>query len=152
MRTNQHFRNFLELDTQIPDTVCYSPIKVCELSELNLGGRDFIYLEEEGIMFVAMSDMNITSRIDAYLTNVIISNFLNIFSSTFHGKRRMAKQLNKTRTMSLLELWSFSKSQRTRMVSNLIECGQEVSHRRRIFLLGLKDLKPQLLDWIMERS
>ena len=72
MRTDSHFREFLELDTQIPESVTYSPMKVTELSGLNLGGRDFVYLREEGVMFVAMSDMNITSRIDAYLTNVRI--------------------------------------------------------------------------------
>ena len=70
MRTDPHFREFLELDTQIPESVTYSPVKVTELGDLNLGGRDFIYLREDNIMFVAMSDMNITSRIDAYLTNV----------------------------------------------------------------------------------
>jgi len=70
MRTDAHFREFLELDTQIPESVTYSPVKIAEMSDLNLGGRDFIYLREEGVMFLAMSDMNITSRIDAYLTNV----------------------------------------------------------------------------------
>ena len=70
MRTDPHFREFLELDTQIPESVTYSPIKQAELGDLNLGGRDFIFLEEQGILMIAMSDMNITSRIDAYLTNV----------------------------------------------------------------------------------
>lgn len=72
MRTDTFFRQFLELDTQIPESVTYSPMKVTELSDLNLGGRDFVYLREEGVIFVAMSDMNITSRLDAYLTNVKI--------------------------------------------------------------------------------
>lgn len=48
----------------------YSPIKIAELGDLNLGGRDFIYLEKDQYLIVAISDMNITSRIDAYLTNV----------------------------------------------------------------------------------
>jgi hypothetical protein len=48
------------------------------VSDLNLGGRDFVYLREEGIIFVAMSDMNITSRIDAYLTNVYLIIIVNI--------------------------------------------------------------------------
>ena len=74
MRTNSHFREFLELDTQLPETVVNTPIKIAEYNELNLGGRDFIYLKEENLMFVAMSDMNITSRLDAYLTNVNILN------------------------------------------------------------------------------
>jgi hypothetical protein len=45
-------------------------VKVAELSELSQGGRDFLFLREEKVLFVAMSDMNITSRLDAYLTNV----------------------------------------------------------------------------------
>lgn len=49
-----------------------TPVKVAEYNELHLGGRDFLYLKEENLMFVAMSDMNITSRLDAYLTNVTI--------------------------------------------------------------------------------
>jgi len=48
-------------------------MKVTELHDLTLGARDFIYLREENLLFVAMSDMNITSRIDAYLTNVSVN-------------------------------------------------------------------------------
>ncbi len=47
-----------------------TPVKVAELGDLNLGGRDFLYLKEEKLLIVAMSDMNIASRFDAYLTNV----------------------------------------------------------------------------------
>jgi hypothetical protein len=32
--------------------------------------RDFQYLDSDGILFVTVSDMNLTSRIDAYLTNM----------------------------------------------------------------------------------
>lgn len=71
MRTNPHFREFLELDTQLPESVVNAPVKVCELGDLNLGGRDFVFLREEKVLFVAMSDMNVSSRLDAYLTNVI---------------------------------------------------------------------------------
>lgn len=78
MRTNAHFREFLELDTKIPESVTYSPVKVAELSDLTLGARDFVYLEEEKLMFIAMSDMNITSRLDAYLTNVSIDGITRI--------------------------------------------------------------------------
>jgi hypothetical protein len=45
------------------------PVKVAELPNLNLGGRDFILLRDEGLLFIAQSDMNITSRLDSYLTN-----------------------------------------------------------------------------------
>lgn len=87
MRTNPHFREFLELDTQIPESVVNTPVKVAELGDLNLGGRDFIYLKEEKLMIVAMSDMNITSRLDAYLTNVsLIINKILQFSFPWEKK------------------------------------------------------------------
>ena len=69
LRTNSHFRDFLELDTQIPEAVVNMPVKVAEIADLNLGGRDFLLLREEGLLFIAQSDMNITSRLDSYLTN-----------------------------------------------------------------------------------
>ena len=47
-----------------------SPVKISELPDLNLGGRDFVLLKEEKLLFVAESDMNIASRLDSYLTNV----------------------------------------------------------------------------------
>jgi hypothetical protein len=70
MRTNSHFRDFLELDTQIPEAVVNTPVKIAEIPDLNLGGRDFILLREEGLLFVAESDMNVASRLDSYFTNV----------------------------------------------------------------------------------
>ena len=70
LRTNSHFRDFLELDTQIPESVVNTPIKVAELPDLNLGGRDFLLLRQEGLLFIAQSDMNVASRLDSYLTNV----------------------------------------------------------------------------------
>ena len=70
LRTNSHFREFLELDTQIPESVVNSPVKVAEIPDLNLGGRDFVLLKEEGLLFIAQSDMNVASRLDSYLTNV----------------------------------------------------------------------------------
>lgn len=44
LRTNTFFREFLELDSQIPESVVNSPVKMAELPDLNLGGRDFILL------------------------------------------------------------------------------------------------------------
>ncbi len=46
LRTNSHFRDFLELDTQIPESVVNQPVKAAELPDLNLGGRDFVLLRE----------------------------------------------------------------------------------------------------------
>lgn len=69
LRTNSHFRDFLELDTQIPEAVVNTPVKVAEIPDLNLGGRDFILLRQEGLLFIAQSEMNVASRLDSYLTN-----------------------------------------------------------------------------------
>jgi|JI10StandDraft_1071094.scaffolds.fasta_scaffold711631_1 hypothetical protein len=70
MRTNPAFRSFLELDEHIPDSVCYSPLKVGQLTNLFFGGRDVLYLPEEKTMLVAQSKMNIASRVDSYFNNV----------------------------------------------------------------------------------
>lgn len=57
------------MDAHNPHALPPSPVKLAELGDLPLGVRDFIYLTTEGILFIALSDMRITSRIDAYLTN-----------------------------------------------------------------------------------
>jgi hypothetical protein len=43
---------------------------LAEFEGLPLGVRDFTYLKYENILLIACSDMNITSRVDAYITNV----------------------------------------------------------------------------------
>jgi hypothetical protein len=91
MRTNPHFREFLELDTQIPESVVNCPVKVAELPDLNLGGRDFVFLKDEGLLFIAQSDMNITSRLDSYLINVsFITN--HSYSSHCPGRSLMLRR------------------------------------------------------------
>ena len=69
MRTNASFRQFLEIDEQMPESVTYQPVKMAEITDLQLGGRDFCYIESRGFLFVAMSEMNIGSRLDSYITN-----------------------------------------------------------------------------------
>lgn len=69
MRTNPIFRGFLEIDEQIPESVTYQPVKVAEINELQLGARDFCYVEPRGYLFIALSEMNIGSRLDSYITN-----------------------------------------------------------------------------------
>jgi len=44
-------------------------VKVAELTDLALGAREFCYVESRGLLFVAMSEMNIGSRLDSYITN-----------------------------------------------------------------------------------
>jgi len=70
LRTDPFFRDFFELDLHNSNTICYSPIKITELGELPLGIRDFHYINDKGLLFLALSDMKITSRLDSYLTNV----------------------------------------------------------------------------------
>ena len=72
MRTNPGFRKFLEIDQQVPESVAFQPVKVSQLQELQLGVRDFKLVPEKGLLFVAMSEMNIGSRLDSYITNVSI--------------------------------------------------------------------------------
>lgn len=48
----------------------FTPRKIAEVNDLMQGGRDFVYIEDKGILFVAMSEMKITNRLDSYLTNV----------------------------------------------------------------------------------
>ena len=69
MRTNPIFRTFLEIDEQIPESVSYSPVKMASVADLQLGARDFCYVESQGYLFIAMSEMNIGSRLDSYITN-----------------------------------------------------------------------------------
>jgi hypothetical protein len=64
------FRNFIEMDKHSPEISFYTPEIISKHESLPLGVRDMIYLKYEGIMIVACSDMNIASRVDAYITNV----------------------------------------------------------------------------------
>ena len=66
----EHIKNFLELDKHSPNLTFNAPEKKQELTDLPLGVRDFYYLREQQIMFIACSDMNIASRVDSYITNV----------------------------------------------------------------------------------
>lgn len=68
--SNDYFKGFLELDKHSPDLSYNAPAIVFEYSELPLGVRDFYYYEEGQVLYVVCCDMNITSRVDAYITNV----------------------------------------------------------------------------------
>lgn len=68
--SNETFKDFLELEKHSPELSYNSPTKISELADMPLGVRDFIYLKYENIIFMANSDMNIASRVDAYITNV----------------------------------------------------------------------------------
>jgi len=68
--TNESFREFIEIDKHSPELTTNGPNKISEFSDLPLGVRDFIYLKYENVILLACADMNIASRIDAYITNV----------------------------------------------------------------------------------
>lgn len=68
--SNEVFREFIEVEKHSSSNDFYKHSKINEYNELPLGIRDFIYLKYDRISFVACSDMNIASRIDAYITNV----------------------------------------------------------------------------------
>jgi hypothetical protein len=46
------------------------PIKLYEYIDLPLGVRDFYYYKDNNMLFIVCCDMNIASRVDAYITNV----------------------------------------------------------------------------------
>ena len=68
--SNEHFKEFLDLEKHSPELLLNTPKKLSEFKDLPLGVKDFIYLENEGIMFIICSDMSLTSRVDAYISNV----------------------------------------------------------------------------------
>ncbi len=67
---SETFRDFIEIDKHSPELTINAPVKISEYNELPLGVRDFIYLKYENVLMLACSDMNIASRVDAYITNV----------------------------------------------------------------------------------
>jgi hypothetical protein len=70
MRTSPIFRKFIEIDKMIPESIMYQPVKIAQLNDLQLGGRDFELVLDRGLLFIAMSEMKITTRLDSYITNV----------------------------------------------------------------------------------
>lgn len=85
MRTNPIFRKFIEIDSQIPESVSYHPLKQASIGDLQLGGRDFELVLQKGFLFVAMSEMNIATRIDSYITNVSRIKLITVLSSLCLG-------------------------------------------------------------------
>ena len=63
------FREFLDLDKQAPELLLNRPTLLSEFNKLPLSIQNFIYLEDDGIIFLVCSDMDIKSRIEAYITN-----------------------------------------------------------------------------------
>ena len=63
------FKEFLDLDKQAPELLLNRPSLLSEFNQLPLSIQNFIYLEDDGIIFLACSDMDMKSRIEAYITN-----------------------------------------------------------------------------------
>jgi hypothetical protein len=70
---SQAFQEFIEIDKHSPEILTHSPALLTDFQDLALGVRDFIYLKHEGILILACSNMNITSRVKSYITNVNMS-------------------------------------------------------------------------------
>lgn len=70
IESNEAFKTFLEIDKHSPDLTYNPPTILYENNDLPFGVRDFIFYEEHNILFMVCCDMNITSREDAYITNV----------------------------------------------------------------------------------
>ena len=58
---------------------------MAEISNLSLGGRDFVFIKERGLLFVAMSEMKITSRMDSYITNVSTLDLSRLLTNSLDG-------------------------------------------------------------------
>ena len=63
------FKDFLNLDKQAPELLLNRPTLLSEFNKLPLSIQNFIYLEDDGVIFLACSDMDLKSRIEAYITN-----------------------------------------------------------------------------------
>ena len=69
IESNEAFKTFLEIDKHSPDLVYNPPTIIYENNDLPLGVRDFVFDEENNLLFIVCCDMKITSRVDAYITN-----------------------------------------------------------------------------------
>lgn len=54
----------------MPETASTIPIKIAELINLPLGVQDITISEKENIMFALLNDMDLTSRVDAFFSNI----------------------------------------------------------------------------------
>lgn len=61
---------FLQLQRITPDLLVSPPQLLGQLKGFIHGVRDYIYIWEKDILFILLSDMNVASRIDSYLTNM----------------------------------------------------------------------------------
>lgn len=67
---SEPIKKFLQLENFAPEITVSPPKLVAECTIFSQGIRDFIFNQEKGILFALVSDMNVASRVDAYLTNI----------------------------------------------------------------------------------
>ena len=71
--SNDYFKQFMDLENQSPEICSFKPEKLSESTNVSsLGVKNFIYLKEENIFFIICSDMEFSSRVDAYISNVTL--------------------------------------------------------------------------------
>lgn len=67
---HESFKIFLEVEKHAPEIKYNTPSIIFSFEQIPLGIRDFYQFSKENILFIVCCDMNITSRVDAYLINV----------------------------------------------------------------------------------
>jgi len=116
-RTAQIFRAFIEIEEHLTAADSKSQIfearKIAEIKELKLGARDAIHLKEKGLLFVAMSEMNISSRVDSYITNVSYFAFIFMYSFQCHGMRKRQPLPPQLVELYAIELKNYKQSKMT---------------------------------------
>lgn len=66
--TNESFKSFLEVEKHAPDLTYNTPLIIYTFDQLTLGIIDLYQFSKENILYAVCCDMNITSRVDAYIT------------------------------------------------------------------------------------
>lgn len=68
--SNSYFADFLEISQHAPEILYNAPTKLSEFDGIPMGVKDFFYASKDNMLFVVLSDTNLSSRVDAYITNV----------------------------------------------------------------------------------
>lgn len=161
MRTSPVFRKFIAIEMHFSQSRCFEPKKIANMTEFGKGVRDFIYLPQYQTGFVALSDMNIISRMDSYFTNVSTT-FHFIFRSQCLGRKKVTKRSNQCsmkKQSPLSERCStseFKKSpkiyQRITTFGCRVQVGPKLMGLRPIFSIGVMSSQFSTMGWTQEPS
>ena len=69
------FYEFIELDKNFPEYIYNSPELVDIIDNSPLSVNEIFYLEKENILFVLLSDFNLTARVDSFIKNNDVLNW-----------------------------------------------------------------------------